>query len=94
MRLFLLAAFWAAFSCSVQAAPLCLPPDVMAARLAARFGEHPAHSAMTPRGALLTVYRSRDGRSWTITIEAHGRACLISAGQEWRDLEWREEEGA
>ena len=83
----LLAAFMAVFSCPVLAAP-CLLRAELEQRLERQYQESPAYAGVASNGALLRVYTSRDGGTWTVALELpNGLLCMVAAGEGWRAIE-------
>lgn len=72
------------------AASACLPPGQLQRRLSEGYGERPAARGVTANGALLELWVSPGGRSFSLFVTlppAGGRAgpsCLIAAGEGWR----------
>ena len=74
----------------VQQRPSCIGGnfrDNVLALLASRYGEHPVAGGLASTGALVEVLPTPDGSTWTIIVSApDGWACMVAAGQGWRNL--------
>lgn len=74
---------------------VCLPRDVLVARLSDRFGEHrrgtgviPGNDDVSPQ--VLELFVGSSG-GWTLFIaRADGVACVFVAGEDWRFLDTRQ----
>ena len=74
----------AVFSVAAHAQVVCGAREALVAALARTYGEQPRVRALTARGALLEVFATPDGATWTILITTpNGRACIASAGEAW-----------
>ncbi len=95
----LLAALLAALPASAQAAAppeaspvaaACMPAGQLQRRLAESYGEIPSARGVAANGALLELWVSPGGRSFSLVVSfppAGGRparSCLIAAGEGWR----------
>jgi hypothetical protein len=68
-----------------QAALQCAPRKAMVEMLAVKYAEMPTAAAITASGALLEVYASKEGATWTILMTApNGLTCLMQAGESWQ----------
>ena len=64
------------------------------AHLAKKYGEQPVASGVTSSGGLVELLTSPGGATWTIIVSTpNGTACLVGAGEGWRLVLPREEEG-
>lgn len=62
----------------------CAPREVIAARLAEKYGETPQVAGLSSIGTLLEVFASPDTGTWTvIQTTPKGTACLVAAGQDF-----------
>ena len=58
------------------------------AQLVEKYQERPVYRGVTRGGALLQVFVSKSGETWTIAVQLpNGLACLLSAGEAWRALD-------
>lgn len=65
--------------------PPCGSRDALQKHLERAFGEHLAYAALVGNGALMEVYMSARGETWTITMTADGRsACIVATGVDWQ----------
>ena len=72
---------------SSAVAQQCGPRDDLAKQLEQKYGERPIASGVSGRGALVEVFMSADGSSWSIVLtRPNGMACLVDEGEGWR---WR-----
>jgi len=63
----------------------CLPREVVAERLGKRFGEARTAGGLASNGALMEVYSSKDGATWTVVMTMpQGISCIVAAGESWR----------
>ena len=78
---------------TVKAQPVCMPHDDFRVELHRNFSESPVAIAIASNGALIELYAKRDRSSWTLVMtRPAGISCVLVAGQEWNDLQKREEE--
>ena len=74
----------AAFACSVMAQEACSPYPLLKQELAKSFAEQPVGTGLTQAGAVLQLWISPDGRTWTITqTQPNGVSCIMSSGSYW-----------
>ncbi len=79
---------------AVQAQPVCMPHDELIERLYATFAEVPAANAIANNGALVELFATRDGSSWTLAMtRPGGMSCVLVAGEEWNHFPraWRDQ---
>lgn len=88
----LIAAAVAALPLAVAAAPVnaqstCGSRAELVRHLARNFHEAPAAAGIADNGALLEVFASRDGETWTVAVTLpNGIACLVATGQQWQEV--------
>lgn len=76
-----------ASSVSYAQAPACVKRADLLAHLARQYREAPAAVGLADNGALLEVFASRDGETWTVAVTTpNGISCLIATGEQWQDL--------
>ena len=69
-----------------QSQPVCVPPPVLAARLASQYGEAITAEGVDGNGNLLQVFTAPDTGSWTIAVTLPGgTSCVVSSGEGWSD---------
>lgn len=72
---------------SEAAPPLCIPHDELLKALHQGYSEARKAIAIASNGALVELFASRDGSSWTIAVtHPGGPSCVIMAGEDWFDL--------
>ena len=72
---------------AAQAVPCDKRADVLA-HLAKKYGEAPVAIGLGNTGGLVEVLTSDGGSTWTIIITSpYGEACMVAAGEGWRELE-------
>ena len=65
------------------AQPICMPHAQMIAGLENRYHEAQQGAGLGASGLLVEIYAAPGG-SWSlIATDAHGRACMIGAGEGW-----------
>lgn len=70
-----------------QQGPACLKRADLLQHLSKRYQEAPAAVGLADNGALLEVFASKAGETWTVTVTMpNGISCLIATGQQWQDL--------
>ncbi len=70
---------------SAQAA--CAPHAEITKQLASGYSENPVGIGLASNGAVVEVFSSSDGSSWTIIMTMpNGVSCLVSAGEYWESL--------
>jgi hypothetical protein len=63
---------------------LCAKRSDVVAHLAERFHEAPLARGLSENGALLEIFATQDGASWTaLATYADGTSCLIASGRFW-----------
>ncbi len=84
------AAFVAAFFvpvCQATADHQCNARDKAVKHLAEKYQENPIAVGVTHFGALVEIFSTVDGSTWSMVITSPlGVSCLLSAGEGWR---WR-----
>lgn len=56
-------------------------------QLAEKYKETPIASGITASGALVEIFSTSDGRTWTMIITApNGLSCLVGSGEAWKVL--------
>lgn len=66
---------------------ICLPRKELGKRLEQSFSEQPFAYGVTEDGALLEVFSTRDGLTWTLVItSASGQSCVLATGDSWTTL--------
>ncbi len=54
-----------------------------------KHGEAPVAQGINAAGALVQVWRTADGATWTITIAIPGGpVCVLAQGKDWRAFPW------
>ena len=77
---------WAVFS-TPAAAQQCTDRAGVVDHLSQRYAEKPVVMGITQAGNVLEILVSKDGQSWTVIVTGTtGLACMIAAGENWRDL--------
>ena len=67
------------------ASQLCLPRAVVAERLGTKFGEARTAGGLASNGALMEIYASKDGGTWTVVMTMpRGLSCIVATGESWR----------
>lgn len=81
-------AFWAVASLPAAAqAPACVKRTDLLQHLANRYHETPVAVGIADNGALLEVFVSTEGETWTVAVTLpSGVSCLIATGEQWQDL--------
>lgn len=83
------------FATAAQATPQCGQRSQIIGYLAKTYQEAPVGIGVTGKGALVELLTDKNSKTWSILITyPNGVTCLIASGEGWRDLVWREEEGA
>lgn len=73
-----------------QAQPICATHESIESFLDKRFGEEPISLGIANTGALVEVFTSGEGKTWTIVVtRVDGRSCILAAGADWYDLRVR-----
>lgn len=64
----------------------CAPHDDLAERLESQFSERAVGLGLSGRQRLIELYRSEDGRTWSlVATTAEGVSCIIDAGVAWSE---------
>lgn len=72
------------FPAYAQNAPKCGPVAEIQKALKDKFNETLTSYGVVNERAVIEVYLSPDGKTWTIlALGADGRACFLSAGKDW-----------
>lgn len=73
-----------AIPANAQSDPACAARDEIVAKLAQEFKENQQAVGMVDENAVLEVFVSDNGGSWTIIATGKdGKSCILSAGQDW-----------
>lgn len=68
-------------------APTCVKRTDLIQHLANQYHETPVAVGIADNGALLEVFVSTEGETWTVAVTLpSGVTCLIATGQQWQDL--------
>lgn len=68
----------------------CAPHDDLADRLESQYSELPVGLGLSSRQRLVELYRSEDGRTWSlVATNAEGVSCIVDAGVGWAGREER-----
>jgi hypothetical protein len=69
----------------LPAQAVCLPRAELARHLAERFGEAAVAAGLAADGAVLEVFATPDGDSWTIAVTVPGGpSCVVAVGRQWQ----------
>jgi hypothetical protein len=67
--------------------PACVKRADLLKHLEAKYHEAPAAVGIADNGALLEVFASKSGETWTVTVTMpNGISCMVASGQQWQDL--------
>lgn len=67
--------------------PACVKRADLIKHLEAKYHEAPAAVGLADNGALLEVFASKSGETWTVTVTMpNGISCMVASGQQWQDL--------
>jgi hypothetical protein len=67
--------------------PACVSRTDLIKHLANKYHEAPAAVGLADSGALLEVFVSKEGETWTVAITMpNGVTCMVATGQHWQDL--------
>ena len=70
-----------------QASNPCGPRDIVAERLASKYGEHARALGLDTNNGVVEVYANFESGSWTITVTSvTGLTCLIASGLSFEGL--------
>jgi hypothetical protein len=76
-----------AFAQSAPPGPACVKRTDLIKHLEAKYHEAPAAVGIADNGALLEVFASKSGETWTVTVTMpNGISCMVATGQQWQDL--------
>ncbi len=65
----------------------CTTRSEVAERLAGDYAEVPVAAGLASSGAVIEVFTSSDGSTWTIVLtRPDGPSCLVAAGEAWMTL--------
>ena len=65
----------------------CTTRNEVAERLAGNYAEAPVAAGLASSGAVIEVFTSGDGATWTIVLtRPEGTSCLVAAGEAWMTL--------
>ncbi len=82
----MLLVMWATFNLAA-AQSACTTRSAVAAQLAGDFAEAPVAAGLVSSGAVIEVFTSDDGSTWTIVLtRPEGTSCLVAAGEAWVTL--------
>lgn len=67
--------------------PACVKRVDLIKHLENKYHEAPAAVGLADNGALLEVFASKSGETWTVTVTMpNGISCMVATGQQWQDL--------
>ena len=76
-----------AFAQSASPGPACVKRVDLLKHLEAKYHEAPAAVGLADNGALLEVFASKSGETWTVTVTMpNGISCMVATGQQWQDI--------
>ena len=76
-----------AFAQSAPPGPACVKRADLIKHLEAKYHEAPAAVGLADNGALLEVFASKSGETWTVTVTMpNGISCMVATGQQWQDI--------
>ena len=85
MRIFLIAALGAVFSCPAFAQSLCADRSQLVAELAREFGERQLGVGLVHKGVIVELMVSEQDKTWTlVATAANGVSCIVAAGDHWQ----------
>ncbi len=71
----------------VAAQTVCTTRSAVAEQLAGKFAEAPVAAGLESTGAVIEVFTSGDGSTWTIVLtRPEGPSCLVASGEAWMTL--------
>ena len=77
----------ATFAQRAEAQMICVAHDKLAKQLGQKHGEQPVAMGLASNGALMEVFSSKEGVSWTIVLtKPNGVSCIMAAGESWMDV--------
>lgn len=75
------------FQAPASAQAACAPHAEVTKQLASGHSENPVGIGLASNGAVVEVFSSSDGSSWTIIMTMpNGMSCLVTAGEYWESL--------
>ena len=84
-KLVLIAVVIALSSSAAVAQVPCGQRDKIVKLLAVKYHEEPVASGISSKGALIEVFSTEDGDTWTILLTApRGNSCIVDTGQAWQ----------
>jgi hypothetical protein len=76
-----------AFAQTAAPGPACVKRADLIKHLEAKYHEAPAAVGIADNGALLEVFASKSGETWTVTVTMpNGISCMVATGQQWQDV--------
>ncbi len=82
----MLLVIWATFD-PAAAQTACTTRSEVAERLAGDHAEAPVAAGLVASGAVIEVFTSSDGSTWTIVLTGpEGTTCLVATGEAWTTL--------
>lgn len=70
-----------------QQAPACVKRTELLSHLSNKFQEAPVAMGVADNGALLEVFSTTDGATWTVALTMpNGVTCLVATGQSWENV--------
>ncbi|MHA1566580.1 MAG: hypothetical protein ACTSX7_14810 [Alphaproteobacteria bacterium] len=79
-----LALGFAIFSPNASAASNCAIHDDIVKLLGSRYAETPSAMGLSTSGAMVEIFSTKDGSTWTIlATQANGTTCIVTSGQRW-----------
>jgi hypothetical protein len=74
-------------SAQQQQAPACVKRTELLSHLSNKFQEAPVAMGVADNGALLEVFSTTDGATWTVALTMpNGVTCLVATGQSWENV--------
>lgn len=68
-------------------ATACVKRTDLIQHLANKYQEAPAAVGLADNGALLEVFASKSGETWTVMVTMpNGISCMVATGEQWQDL--------
>ena len=76
-----------AFAQTASSGPACVKRTDLIKHLEAKYHEAPSAVGLADNGALLEVFSSKSGETWTVTVTMpNGISCMVATGQQWQDV--------
>lgn len=76
-----------AYAQSAGPGPACVKRADLIKHLEAKYHEAPSAVGIADNGALLEVFSSKSGETWTVTVTMpNGISCMVASGQQWQDV--------